>query len=257
MRTLHRWVSTCASLLLLWVSITGVLLALDTMWKPGGLEETAPEAAIVAEQRWFNDRDTRFALHQLLQDLHRGSIIGIPGQALGILTGFCFLFLCISGGKTYFEMLSRRRRAGEKSLFWGSELSMRSLHRWLGSALLLFLLYLTATGTATAIAQLMDPESTRPLGPPPGGPPSAMASQPGIPIQGGVPPSRPGQRDGDVPVAVLLQDFHSGDIAGRPGQWAMLITGVSLVILWISGAWIFCWQWSRRKARGQRSLFWK
>lgn len=67
---------------------------------------------------WLNDIPFRLRIHNLLQDLHRGSIIGIPGQVIDVLSGFCFIFLGVSGAVMYVQLLMRRRRIGRKSLFW-------------------------------------------------------------------------------------------------------------------------------------------
>ncbi len=80
--------------------------------------------SLVAEFRpsptmiWLNDVPSRLRIHNLLQDLHRGSIIGIPGQIIDVLTGFCFIFMGVSGTTMYVQLLMRRRRIGRKSLFW-------------------------------------------------------------------------------------------------------------------------------------------
>lgn len=68
--------------------------------------------------RWLNDIPARLRVHNFLQDLHRGSIIGIPGQVIDVLSGFCFIFLGVSGTIMYLQVLMRRRRLGKKALFW-------------------------------------------------------------------------------------------------------------------------------------------
>ena len=68
--------------------------------------------------RWLNDIPARLRVHNFLQDLHRGSIIGIPGQVIDVLSGFCFIFLGVSGAIMYLQVLMRRRRLGKKALFW-------------------------------------------------------------------------------------------------------------------------------------------
>lgn len=60
----------------------------------------------------------RIRLHQLLERLHRGNIIGLPGQVLSVLGGFSFLFLTVSGIWMYVDLLKRRRRAGRNAFFW-------------------------------------------------------------------------------------------------------------------------------------------
>lgn len=60
----------------------------------------------------------RSALHRLLEDLHRGTIIGLPGQALSLLAGLSFMFLAGSGLWIYLDMWRKRRRAGKSGLVW-------------------------------------------------------------------------------------------------------------------------------------------
>jgi uncharacterized iron-regulated membrane protein len=60
----------------------------------------------------------RIRLHVLLEKLHRGNIIGLPGQTLSVLGGLSFLFLTLSGAWMYIDLLIKRRRLGRKALFW-------------------------------------------------------------------------------------------------------------------------------------------
>lgn len=60
----------------------------------------------------------RIQLHGLLEKLHRGNIIGFPGQSLSVLGGLSFLFLTVSGIWMYVDLLIKRRRIGRKALFW-------------------------------------------------------------------------------------------------------------------------------------------
>lgn len=251
MRKLHRWVSTFAVVFLAWVSLTGVALGIDAMWPPGGLDRSVAPAP-PAETGWVNDIQFRLKLHNLLQDLHRGSIVGIPGQLIDVLTGFCFVFLSISGVVIYVELVKRRRKNGRRALVWGRTLSMRSTHRWIGSMLSLLLMYLFVTGTATGIAQLLDPESARPI-PPPG----EMMMPPGT----GSPTERPrpprGQPpNGDLPLSAFLQDLHSGHTFGRLGEWAMLLTGIATVFLTLSGMWLYVTMLRQRRRNDRAGYFW-
>lgn len=200
MRKWHRWISTAAMVLLAWVALTGVLLAIDSMYPPAGLGgapaaaptgqtpadgnaitatqtmdmaavelwmTSAAQAVLTAEAPqsieiqlhmqdnqpraqvavkgsdtrtitvnvqtgtvlssiataaeslpWYQDTASRLRLHDLLQDLHRGTIIGLPGQILDILTGLSFAFLTISGAVMYFQLYLRRRKSGNRQWFW-------------------------------------------------------------------------------------------------------------------------------------------
>jgi hypothetical protein len=79
------------------------------------LKITTVKTAPVA---WYNDAATRVRLHDVLQDLHRGTFIGLTGQLLDILTGLSFAFLAISGGVMYFQLYLRRRQNNKPQLFW-------------------------------------------------------------------------------------------------------------------------------------------
>jgi hypothetical protein len=60
----------------------------------------------------------RIKLHVLLERLHRGNILGLPGQFLSVLGGLSFLFLTVSGVWMYVDLLLKRRRLGRPGLFW-------------------------------------------------------------------------------------------------------------------------------------------
>lgn len=203
MRNFHRWISSVAMLFLAWVAVTGVVLALDTLYPPAGLDSPGPapnpeafgydrsaplldraalEAQVATSLRtafanvsvnaptaldlqlsrdgaqpratvvftadraqtlaidptqgkllssttvwqrpgatvvpWYDNVSLRLHWHELLQDLHRGSIIGISGQVMDILTGLSFVFLSVTGIVMYFQMLKQRRQSGRPRLFW-------------------------------------------------------------------------------------------------------------------------------------------
>ncbi len=200
---------------------------------------------------------------------------------------------------------------------------MRRYHRWIGSAFMLFLFYLFITGTATGIAQLLDPESAAPIpmSAVPGAPIAEPAAAERLPaddvsamvetvveaaialipdmeapsirlqlrtIDGSprgiigigesesafdaqtgesaavprpppdlMPPRPPPGSDGyELPLATLLQEYHSGRMFGRPGEWAMLCTGIAIVLLWFTGVRTFFSLWNRRRRNGHARLFW-
>lgn len=199
---------------------------------------------------------------------------------------------------------------------------MRRYHRWIGSAFMLFLFYLFITGTATGIAQLLDPESAAPIpmSAVPGAPIAEPAAEPlpaedvsamvgtvveaaiasfpdmeaptirlqlrmfdgrprgiigigeseaafdaqtgesaavPLPAPDLMPPRPPPGSDGyELPLATLLQEYHSGRMFGRPGEWAMLCTGIAIVLLWFTGVRTFFSLWNRRRRNGHARLFW-
>jgi uncharacterized iron-regulated membrane protein len=120
MRKYHRWISTVCMLFLAWVSLTGGLLALDELNPPPGLGPPPSSAApIVAPGGSFlTDTALRLRLHNLLKQLHTGSIIGLGGQWLDLLTGFAFIVLAVTGIVMYFSLLTQRRKLGRRRLFW-------------------------------------------------------------------------------------------------------------------------------------------
>jgi hypothetical protein len=53
-----------------------------------------------------------------LQDWHKGSIVGKPGQWIVLVTGLVFLVLAITGAIMYLQMWRARRKQGRQGLFW-------------------------------------------------------------------------------------------------------------------------------------------
>jgi hypothetical protein len=175
MRNFHRWISTVAMVFLLYVAVTGLLLAIDGVTAPnfGPPGGAAPVPAGAAARTPMNSGDIersaadairtalagraagdipmidlqirsesgtpittvnfggggggaalppdvlwRVKMHDLLQHLHRGSIVGIPGQVIDVLTGISFSILAFTGIVMYLQMLKRRKQTGRTSLFW-------------------------------------------------------------------------------------------------------------------------------------------
>src|SRR5271156_5745431 len=111
MRKYHRWISTVCMLFLAWVSLTGGLLALDELNPPPGLggPPSAAAAMPTAGGGFLTNTALRLRLHNLLKELHTGSIIGLSGQWLDLLTGFAFVVLAVTGIMMYFSLLAQRR----------------------------------------------------------------------------------------------------------------------------------------------------
>lgn len=120
MRKYHRWISTLCMLFLAWVSLTGGLLTLDELNPPPGLGGSPATAVPVPASGGSLLANTalRLRIHNLLKELHTGSIIGLSGQWLDLLTGFAFIVLAVTGIVMYFNLLAQRRRLGRRGLFW-------------------------------------------------------------------------------------------------------------------------------------------
>jgi uncharacterized iron-regulated membrane protein len=130
-RTIHRWISSVCMLLLVWVAITGTLLALDELFVPAALPDSRPaagadassaaaavSAAIITAKPDADYLAMRVRTHNLLKQLHTGSIVGLSGQTLDLLTGLAFITLAITGIVMYLDLLRARRKSGRKPLFW-------------------------------------------------------------------------------------------------------------------------------------------
>jgi uncharacterized iron-regulated membrane protein len=234
------------------------------MWPPAGLNPNSAEE-FGASPSWINDMNFRFELHILLQELHRGTIIGLPGHLMNILGGLCLVFLSLSGIFMFLELLKNRRRIGKKSLFWGRGSGMLEWHRWLSSSFSLLLVYIVITGTLTSVAQIVDPKTKTPAPPPPlptqidqatqafEASPEFRNSENGrSPIP---PPSSKPPKDDSL--ATIFQELHAGSTFGRVGEYAMLLTGFVLIVLSISGVCIYLKMYLRRYSRNKLVLIWK
>jgi uncharacterized iron-regulated membrane protein len=114
MRRLHRWVSTACVLFLAWIALTGAMISIDTSFPPPGMGGAAANATPLLGM----SNATRVVLHNLLKELHSGSIIGLSGRALSLLSGFSLIFLSVTGIIMYFDMKGARSKLGRHDLFW-------------------------------------------------------------------------------------------------------------------------------------------
>ncbi|MGC3982165.1 MAG: PepSY-associated TM helix domain-containing protein [Steroidobacteraceae bacterium] len=55
----------------------------------------------------------------------------------------------------------------------------------------------------------------------------------------------------------LLQRIHSGAIVGSVGQWLILATGCALIMLSVTGIWMFFQLLAARSKRGKKAWFWR
>ena len=56
--------------------------------------------------------------HQWAKQVHNGSMIGLTGRGISLLSGLALLYLSISGIVMYLNLYRRRARNGRKALFW-------------------------------------------------------------------------------------------------------------------------------------------
>ena len=57
-------------------------------------------------------------LHQTAKRIHNGSFLGMSGRMVDALAGFSLVYLALSGAAIYFNMWTRRRRAGRIAIVW-------------------------------------------------------------------------------------------------------------------------------------------
>jgi uncharacterized iron-regulated membrane protein len=133
MRKLHRWLASIAMLFLLWVSVSGSILAISELIRggphliggpgaPGGAGP-APGAPPAAGGDMLRKPPPRFdergwPSNQFLQEIHSGEIFGAAGEWVDVFVGLFFVVLSITGPIIYFQMLRARRRTGRSQWFW-------------------------------------------------------------------------------------------------------------------------------------------
>jgi uncharacterized iron-regulated membrane protein len=137
MRNLHRWLATIGMLFLLYVAVTGSILAISELLRggphliaaPGGPRGGAPPPAPptgapgAGANEGRRDPAPRFdargwPTNEFLQDIHSGAIFGAAGQWVDLATGITFVVLSITGPVMYFQMLRTRRKSGRTRAFW-------------------------------------------------------------------------------------------------------------------------------------------
>ena len=133
---------------------------------------------------------------------------------------------------------------------------MRKLHRWLATIAMLFLLYVSVTGSALAISELLRGGPHLIAAPAGGdGPPAAGPPAEGVAEGGRKPP--PNFDAHGWPSNQFLQELHSGAVFGAAGQWVDLATGVILVVLSITGPVMYFQMLRSRRKSGRTQAFWR
>jgi len=63
-------------------------------------------------------KSLRARLWTVMIKLHRGDIVGVTGQWLGLVCGLALLTLAITGVVLYLQLFRHRAKSGRHSLFW-------------------------------------------------------------------------------------------------------------------------------------------
>jgi len=56
--------------------------------------------------------------HELMKQIHRGDVIGLPGRFMDLFAGLSLIFLTVSGLIMYLDLYRRRRKTGRNGLVW-------------------------------------------------------------------------------------------------------------------------------------------
>jgi hypothetical protein len=56
--------------------------------------------------------------HELMKQIHRGDIFGVPGRLMDVFAGLSLVFLSLSGLIMHVDLWRRRSRSGRKAIFW-------------------------------------------------------------------------------------------------------------------------------------------
>jgi hypothetical protein len=127
---------------------------------------------------------------------------------------------------------------------------LRKFHRWLATLAMLFLLYVSVTGTLLQFNEIQTGGGANlvRLGPPPG-------TGPAVPGAVSVTPFPPGR--GPHTANAFLEDLHNGSVIGKAGRWIDLAVGIILIVLSVTGSVMFLQMLWLRRGRGRKSWFWK
>jgi len=131
---------------------------------------------------------------------------------------------------------------------------MRKWHRWLVIFAGVFLVWIAATGLVGQAVSLAGGEHHEgpPTGAAPGGPKSEVPP-PGKGDQNGPPAKRGGRPD----FYHLIIDLHSGNFFGPVGKVISALLGAAMLFFSVSGIWMYCDMFRRRKHIGRSGVFWK
>lgn len=90
-----------------------------------------------------------------LKAWHRGNIIGMPGQVLGLLVGLSLIALVVTGVVLYFKLWAARRKTGRAGFFWSAKESLwRRVHRWIAIVAAAFIFNIAVSGSILAYGEI-------------------------------------------------------------------------------------------------------
>ena len=115
----------------------------------------APMTELVAEGDPNAPASPQVNRRNAIKSWHKGNVLGLPGQFVGLFTGLGLIALVVTGFATYLAIWKARRRAAKPALFWsGRESRWRRLHRCVALVAAVFVLNIAVTGVILAAAEI-------------------------------------------------------------------------------------------------------
>jgi hypothetical protein len=236
----HRWLGIVCALLVLWLSVTGILLnhgpalGLDRQdlrapWllRAYGIKPQAPEKGFMVAGHWITQAEDRLFLDTRPVAELRGELIGAAALPGIILAAAADTAVLLTYKGELIESLG-------PEVLPGSVLAIASTDR--------HLLVRTAEGIHASDAELAGFKAYAGDWPPGAGsalPLPADIAQGIVAAGGGIQLSR--ER--------VLADLHSGRLFGRYGPLVMDLAAVGFMILALTGVWLW---WRYRQSQGRR-----
>ncbi|MFT3905908.1 MAG: PepSY-associated TM helix domain-containing protein [Steroidobacteraceae bacterium] len=114
-----------------------------------------PMTALVADGNPDAPQPANVILRNTVKMWHRGNVIGLPGQFIGLFTGLALIVLVVTGVWMYLQIWKARRRSGKGAFFWTARESLwRRLHRWISIVSAALILNLAVSGTVLAWGEI-------------------------------------------------------------------------------------------------------
>jgi uncharacterized iron-regulated membrane protein len=115
----------------------------------------APMTALVADGDPDANVPANVTLRNTLKAWHRGNIIGLTGQTIGLLVGLSLIALTITGVILYFKLWNARRAQGRPGFLWQTRDSIwRRLHRWTAIVSAVLVLNMAISGSFLAYEEI-------------------------------------------------------------------------------------------------------